>query len=55
MDNYATHKAPKIKAWLTRRPHYHAAVAAAEVVRMIRPHADRIKQRGVAYWHNTAG
>jgi hypothetical protein len=23
MDNYATHKTPKIKAWLTRRPHYH--------------------------------
>ena len=22
MDNYATHKTPKIKAWLTRRPHY---------------------------------
>ena len=22
MDNYATHKAPKIKAWLARRPHY---------------------------------
>jgi transposase len=24
MDNYATHKTPKIKAWLARRPHYHA-------------------------------
>tara|TARA_R110002072_G_scaffold291112_1_gene459079 strand:+ start:115 stop:1224 length:1110 start_codon:yes stop_codon:yes gene_type:complete len=23
MDNYATHKTPKIKAWLIRRPHYH--------------------------------
>ena len=23
MDNYATHKAPKIKAWLARRPHWH--------------------------------
>ena len=23
MDNYATHKTPKIKAWLTRRPHYY--------------------------------
>lgn len=23
MDNYATHKTPKIKAWLTRRPHWH--------------------------------
>ncbi len=23
MDNYATHKVPKIKAWLARRPHYH--------------------------------
>jgi hypothetical protein len=22
-DNYATHKTPKIKAWLVRRPHYH--------------------------------
>jgi DDE superfamily endonuclease len=22
MDNYATHKTPKIKAWLARRPHY---------------------------------
>lgn len=21
MDNYATHKTPKIKAWLARRPH----------------------------------
>src|SRR3546814_16084910 len=24
MDNYATHKTPKIKAWLARRPHWHA-------------------------------
>lgn len=24
MDNYATHKTPKIRAWLARRPHYHA-------------------------------
>ena len=23
MDNYATHKIPKIRAWLARRPHYH--------------------------------
>jgi hypothetical protein len=23
MDNYATHKTPKINAWLARRPHYH--------------------------------
>jgi len=23
MDNYATHKTPKVKAWLVRRPHYH--------------------------------
>jgi hypothetical protein len=23
MDNYATHKTPKIRAWLARRPHYH--------------------------------
>ena len=23
MDNYATHKTAKIKAWLARRPHYH--------------------------------
>jgi transposase len=23
MDNYATHKTPKIKAWLARRPHWH--------------------------------
>ena len=23
MDNYATHKTPKIKAWLSRRPHWH--------------------------------
>jgi transposase len=23
MDNYATHKAPKIKAWFARRPRYH--------------------------------
>ncbi|MDX0840433.1 IS630 family transposase [Sinorhizobium medicae] len=23
MDNYATHKIPKIKAWLARRPHWH--------------------------------
>ena len=23
MDNYATHKTPKIKAWLARRPNYH--------------------------------
>lgn len=23
MDNYATHKMPKIKAWLARRPHWH--------------------------------
>ncbi len=24
MDNYATHKTAAIKAWLARRPHYHA-------------------------------
>src|SRR5438067_2184979 len=23
MDNYATHKTPRIKAWLARRPHYY--------------------------------
>lgn len=23
MDNYATHKTPKVKAWLARRPHWH--------------------------------
>ena len=23
MDNYATHKAPAIKAWFTKRPRYH--------------------------------
>jgi transposase len=23
MDNYATHKTSKVKAWLARRPHYH--------------------------------
>ncbi|MGY4426198.1 hypothetical protein ACVWY2_008647 [Bradyrhizobium sp. JR6.1] len=23
MDNWATHKTPKIKAWLARRPNYH--------------------------------
>ncbi|WP_245505747.1 transposase [Rhizobium sullae] len=23
MDNYATHKTPKIKSWLARRPHWH--------------------------------
>ena len=23
MDNYATHKAPMIKAWLAKRPRYH--------------------------------
>jgi putative transposase len=23
MDNYSTHKTPKIKAWLARRPHWH--------------------------------
>ena len=23
MDNYATHKTPKIEAWLARRPQYH--------------------------------
>lgn len=23
MDNYATHKTPKINAWLARRPHWH--------------------------------
>ena len=22
MDNYATHKTPKVKAWLARRPHW---------------------------------
>jgi hypothetical protein len=22
MDNYATHKTPRIKAWLARRPHW---------------------------------
>ena len=28
MDNYATHKTPKIKAWLARRPHYHVPLHA---------------------------
>jgi len=23
MDNYATHKMPRIKAWLARRPHWY--------------------------------
>ena len=23
MDNYATHKTPKVKTWLARRPHWH--------------------------------
>ena len=23
MDNYATHKAPKIKAWFAKRPRFH--------------------------------
>jgi putative transposase len=23
MDNYATHKAPAIKAWFAKRPRYH--------------------------------
>ena len=23
MDNYATHKTPKVKAWLARHPHWH--------------------------------
>jgi len=23
MDNYATHKAPTVKAWLLKRPHWH--------------------------------
>ena len=23
MDNYATHKTPRVKAWLARRPHWH--------------------------------
>ncbi len=27
MDNYATHKTPKISAWLTRRLHYHVHFA----------------------------
>ena len=28
MDNYAYHKTPKIKAWLTRRPHFHVPLHA---------------------------
>jgi len=23
MDNYATHKTPRMKGWLARRPHWH--------------------------------
>ena len=23
MDNHATHKTPRVKAWLARRPHWH--------------------------------
>src|SRR3546814_3754743 len=30
MDNYATHKTPKIKAWLARRPHWHAHFRSEE-------------------------
>ncbi len=26
MNNYATHKTPKVKAWLARRPHWHVHV-----------------------------
>jgi hypothetical protein len=29
MENYATHKAPKIKAWLARRPHCSTAAHEA--------------------------
>lgn len=24
MDNYATHKTPRLKTWLARRPHWHS-------------------------------
>jgi hypothetical protein len=30
MDNYATYKTPKIKAWLARPPHYHFLINQVE-------------------------
>ena len=35
MDNYATHKTPKIKAWLARRPHYHVHYTPTSASRWI--------------------
>jgi hypothetical protein len=32
MDNYATHKTPRIKAWLARRPHWHIQIVSQPVV-----------------------
>ena len=39
MDNYATHKTPKIKAWLTRRPHYHVHFTPTSASSIIRSSA----------------
>lgn len=53
MDNYATHKAPKIKAGLARRPHYHvhftptSASWINQVERWFAEHTRKKIQRGV--------
>jgi transposase len=35
MDNYATHKTLKIKAWLARRPHYHFTPTSASWINQV--------------------
>ena len=53
MDNYATHKTPKIKAWLARRPHWHVhftPTSASWINQVERWFAERTRrqmQRGV--------
>lgn len=52
-DNYATHKTPRIKAWLPRRPHYHVhftPISASWINRVERWFAELTRkqiQRGV--------
>jgi transposase len=48
MDNYATHKTPKIKAWLARRPHYHVhftPTSASSINQVERWFAELAKKR----------
>jgi hypothetical protein len=60
MDNYATHKTPKIKGWLARRPHYHihfTPTSASWINQVERWFAELTRkqiQRGVSHPHQEA-